>query len=209
MQMQKDLFSEKGKVETFTSKTGHQKTDVQAASLAAAKSSGLLKRQADQVVFCLSDGVRRTNREIAKTVGIEISDATQAVNKLKSKGIIPIATKTKCKTSKRTVANYTLIAELLNIKKVSLMRFANEVERLMLLPVYDFSQMILKELRNQGIVCRKTTDKTVLALFEGKTIEYLTKELPAQKVAEIEADGIEVVEVLDIDDFMAQFAEKL
>jgi predicted transcriptional regulator len=207
--MQKDLFSEKGKVEIFTSKTGHQKTDVQAASLAAAKSSGLLKRQADKVVLCLSDGIQRTNREISKAVGIEISNATQAVNKFKSKGIIPTATKTKCKTSKRTVANYTLTAELLNIKKVSVMRFVNEVERLMSQPDYDLQKMILEELRKQGIVCRKTTDKTVLALFEGKTIEYLTKELPAQKVAEIEADKVEVIEVMDIDDFMAQFTEKL
>jgi len=197
------------KVQTIQTKSGQISTDTQVIEFGNQKRLGKIGKGEYDTILILSDGRKRTAREIAKEMNIEITNVTRNINNLKKRRIVPTPTKTTCKTMLTTVSNYSLTQELLNIKTASTLRFCNEVERLLKLPIYNFQQMIFDELKKQKILCRKTTDKTVLALFQGKKVEYLTKELSALKVAEIEADGIEVVEVLDIDDFTALFAEKL
>jgi predicted transcriptional regulator len=197
-----------GKVETFTSATGHKKTDTQSESLAAVKKSGLTNQQAYEVALLLSDGIPQTSREIEKQTGIERCNINQAVNRMTKQRIIPIATKTKCKTTKRTVSNYTLSEELLNINSVSVLRFCNELDRLLKTPIYNLPKLIFEELKRQGITCRKTTDRTVLAIVECNQTEYITQELSAAKIAEIEADGVQVIECFNYDTFFELFVEE-
>ena len=197
-------------VTTITTANGQQVTDTQIESYNDQQQKGNIKRAAYDTILLLSDGNKRTAREIAKKMGIEITNVTRNVNNLKRRGIIPTPTKTRCTTTGVTVSNYTLTDELLNIKKASTLRFADEAQRMLDEPIYELHKLILAQLTKQGIYAVVTQEKAVLAIDGDNLTQYITIEKKHAEISKIEAHGIKVVEVLYFDDFVGVFGlEKL